>query len=121
MTRAEMLAWRRQLLIAECSVQRAELALQVQPIVYTIASVNIGMRILGRLTKHPGWIASLALGLVAIRPHRLSSFIRLGTASLRFWRHAVPLLQSAAPTTLQSAPATSLTLTSQNEVPQARR
>lgn len=96
-TRAEMLAWRRQLLIAESNMQRAELAMQVQPIVYTLASVNIGMRILGRVRQHPGWLATVALGVLAIRPHRISSFLRLGTASLRLLRHAAPLLQSAPP------------------------
>lgn len=95
-TRAEMLAWRRQLLIAESSAQRAELAMQVQPLVYTLSSVNIGLRILDRVRRHPGWIAVVTLGLMAIRPRRLSAFLRLGSASLRLWRHAAPLLLSAA-------------------------
>lgn len=96
-TRANMLAWRRQLLIAESNIQRAELAMQVQPIVYTLASVNIGMRIVRRVSQHPGWLATIALGVLAIRPQRISSFLRLGTASLRLLRHAAPLLQSAPP------------------------
>lgn len=95
-TRAEMLAWRRQLLIAESNAQRAELAIQVQPLIYTLSSVNIGLRILERVRQHPGWIAAVTLGLMAIRPRRLSAFLRLGTASLRLWRHAAPLLLSAA-------------------------
>lgn len=97
-TRADMLAWRRQLLIAESNIQRAELAMQVQPIVYTLASVNIGMRIVRRVSQHPGWLAAIALGVLAIRPQRISSFLRLGTASLRLLRHAAPLLQSAPST-----------------------
>lgn len=94
-TRAEMLAWRRQLLIAESNMQRAELAMQAQPLMSAVTSVRIGLRILDRVRKHPGWIAAVALGVVAIRPYRLSGFLRLGTASLRLLRHAVPLLPSA--------------------------
>lgn len=96
-TRAEMLAWRRQLLIAESNVQRAELAMQVQPLVSALTSVQIGLRILDRIRKHPGWIAAVALGVMAIRPQRLSAFMRLGSASLRLLRHAIPLLQPAGP------------------------
>lgn len=96
-TRAEMLAWRRQLLIAESNVQRAELAMQVQPLVSAMTSAQIGLRILDRVRKHPGWIAAVALGVMAIRPKRLSAFMRLGSASLRLLRHAMPLLQSGAP------------------------
>lgn len=92
-THAKMLAVRRQMLIAECNLQRADLALQVRPLAYTLSSVNIGMRILGRVRQHPEWIAAATLGLFALRPRRLSAFFRFGSNGLRIWRHVQPLLQ----------------------------
>lgn len=95
-TRAEMLAWKRQMLIAECNAQRDDLTLQAHSFRHTLTSMEIGWRILGRVRQHPGWIVALTLGLIVITPRRLSSFVRLGSASLRMWRQAMPLLQDMA-------------------------
>lgn len=88
-TRADLLVQRRLMLIAESQAQRVDLAQQVLPLAYTISSVNIGLRILDRIRKHPGWIAALAVGLAAITPRRLSAVFQLGTAGLRLWRLAM--------------------------------
>ena len=92
-TRADLLAWKRQQLIAESAAQRAELALQMRSLTHTLESVQIGLRIVERLRQHPGWIAALPVGLAALTPRRLSSFLRLGTISLRFWRYVSPALR----------------------------
>lgn len=92
-TRADLLAWKRQQLIAESTAQRAELAVQMRSFTHTLASVQIGLRIVDRLRRHPGWVAALPLVLAALTPRRLSSFFRLGTMSLRFWRLVSPTLR----------------------------
>ncbi|WP_292931304.1 YqjK family protein [Noviherbaspirillum sp.] len=96
-TRAELLAARRQRLIAECVMQRADLALQIEPLTHTMNSVEVGLRIVDRVRQHPGWIAAAVVGLMAIRPRRLSSFLRLGSAGLRTWRMLRPSLQLLLP------------------------
>lgn len=93
-TRADLLAQRRLALIAESQAQRADLAQQMLPLTYTLSSVHIGLRILDRIRKHPGWIAVVTVALAAITPRRLSSVLQLGTAGLRLWRLAMPLVQS---------------------------
>lgn len=91
-THAELLAWKRQRLIAESNVQRADLALQMQPLLHTLDSMDAGLRIVGRIRQHPEWIASLALGLALLTPRRLSSFFRSGSLGLRTWRSISPVL-----------------------------
>lgn len=92
-TRADLLMQRRLMLIAESQAQRADLAQQVLPLAYTISSAHTGLRILDRIRKHPGWIAVVTVGLVAITPRRLSAVLQLGTAGLRLWRSVMPLVQ----------------------------
>ena len=92
-TRADLLAQRRLMLIAESQAQRADLAQQVLPLVYTMSAAHIGLRILDRIRKHPGWIVALTVGLAAITPRRLSAVLQLGTAGLRLWRSVMPLVQ----------------------------
>jgi hypothetical protein len=91
-TRADMLARRRQRLIAECRMQRADLACQLQPLASTLESVETGLRIAGRVRQHPEWIAAAGLGLALITPRRLSSFLRGATAGMQTWRAIAPRL-----------------------------
>ena len=92
-TRAELLAWKRQQLIAESTVQRADLVQQLQPLGYRMASLHTGLHIVERLRRHPGWIVALAAGLMLLKPRRLASLFRLGSAGLRTWRAVAPTLQ----------------------------
>lgn len=92
-TRAEMLALRRQRLIAECRAQRADLALQMQPVMHTMGSANVALRIAGRLARHPEWIAAATVGVMLMKPHRLSALLQAGTGSLRSWRMIAPAVQ----------------------------
>lgn len=94
MTRAEFLEWKRQRLLATSAVQRAEVAVHLQSLAHSLDSVQIGLRIVDRVRRHPGWIAAAALGVMAITPRRLSSFVRLSTLGLRAWRFIAPALRA---------------------------
>lgn len=89
-SRADLLALRRQRLIAECQLQRADIAEQLQPLAYTLDTVNTGLRIVDRVRQHPGWIAAAGLGLLTITPRRISSLLRMGTLGVRTWRTLAP-------------------------------
>jgi hypothetical protein len=93
-TRAELLALRRLHLLAECDAQRVDLLLQARPFGHALTSLETGVRIVDRVRRHPGWIAAAALGLMAIRPRRLSALLRAGSSGLRGWRALAPLLQN---------------------------
>lgn len=95
-TRAELLALRRKMLLAECDLQRQELALEMRPLVLDAESLQVGIRIVGKASRHPEWIALAALGVAMIKPRRLSSLMRLGTTGMRVWRQVKPLLQLPA-------------------------
>jgi hypothetical protein len=92
-SRAELLALKRQMLVAECALQREDLFHQALPLAYTLHSAETGARIVGRVVKHPGWIAAMAAGLLIIRPRRLSAMLRMGTKSVRTWRQLAPVVQ----------------------------
>lgn len=92
-SRADLLEWKRQQLLAECQVQRTDLAMELDALNRSLDSVQVGMRIVNRVRRHPGWIIAAAMAFVAITPRRLSSFMRLGTSLLRTWRMAAPTLR----------------------------
>lgn len=92
-TRAELLAWKRQQLIAESIAQRADLALQLQPLGHRLDALNTGLRIVDRVRRHPGWLVALAAGVMLVTPRRLSSLMRLGSAGLRTWHSVAPTLR----------------------------
>lgn len=92
-TRAELLALRRRHLLAEIDAQRTDLALQALPLAHTLHAFETGGRILERVRRHPEWIAAAALGLIAIRPRRLSALLRAAGDGLRAWRRFGPVLQ----------------------------
>lgn len=92
--RSEMLAQRRRQLIAQSIALRSDLALQGEYLGHSLTSVQIGVRLLDRIRKHPGWLAGAALGLALVKPRRLSSLLQLGTAGLRTWRQVTPVLQN---------------------------
>lgn len=94
MTRAELLEWKRQQLRAESAAQREEVTAHLQAMTQSLQSVQVGLRIVDRVRRHPEWIAAVALGLLAVTPRRLSAFVRLGTLGLRAWRFVAPAVRA---------------------------
>jgi anti-sigma factor RsiW len=95
-TRAQLVALRRQRLVAECAMQRAALTLHMEPVAQSLTPAAIGLRIAQRVRRHPGWLAVLGLGLAIVRPVRLSQLLRAGTNGLRLFQQVTPLLQQLA-------------------------
>jgi hypothetical protein len=93
-TRSELLALRRQRLIAQSLALRSDLALQGEYLGHSLASAQIGLRLLDRIRKHPEWIAGAVIGLTLIKPRRLSSLLQMGTLGLRTWRNVTPALRN---------------------------
>jgi hypothetical protein len=91
---ARILAKRRQQLLARSLALRADLELQREQVAASLSAAETGLRVLDRLRRHPEWIAGVALGLALIKPRRLSLMMRLGSAGLRTWRQAMPILQN---------------------------
>jgi hypothetical protein len=91
--RAEIAALKRQQLIAESAARRANLALQAQPVMRSLESAKVALRIAGRVGRHPAWIAAAAIGLVLVTPRRLSALLLAGTGGLRGWRMIAPAVQ----------------------------
>ncbi|GAB3547919.1 hypothetical protein GCM10027343_27710 [Noviherbaspirillum agri] len=92
-SRADLLEWKRQQLLAECDAQRMELAVQLDSLNYQVETIQTGLRIMDRVRRHPGWIATAVVALFAITPRRLSAAIQSGTSLLRAWRMAAPALR----------------------------
>lgn len=95
-THAELLAAKRQRLIARSIAQRADLSLQVRPLAHTLDAADAGLRIVARVMRHPGWIAALGIGLALMTPRRLSALFRFGATSLRTWRSLAPVMRLLA-------------------------
>lgn len=93
-TRAELLAWKRRQLLAECAMQREDLARQLRPVGWQLQSLESCVRIAGRLRRHPGWIAAASAAVLLLRPRRLSSVLQLAATGLRHWRSIAPTVQA---------------------------
>lgn len=79
-------ALRRKQLVAQCHLQRAQLAAQLQPLGGALESADAGARIVRRLGQYPEWIAAAAAGLVLLTPRRLSAALRAGAQAVRLLR-----------------------------------
>lgn len=92
--RAEMLAQRREQLLAHSAAQRADLAMQVRSMNHSLGAAEVALRILGRIRRHPEWVVAALLGLAMIKPHRLSALFRFGTQGIRNWRVLAPVVMA---------------------------
>jgi hypothetical protein len=80
---AEKLAVRRRELLVRCAEQRRNLAIHGHEISGPMSKVDTALAFIGRIKQHPGVIAAIVVGLVAIRPGRLARLASLGALGLR--------------------------------------
>lgn len=91
---SEVLARRRELLIARCAAQRNALTVQRQALVEKLSVFDIGQNLFERLKKNPAWIAGLVVGLVVIKPRRLLPLLQTGLLAWQTLRTLAPALKN---------------------------
>lgn len=91
--KAEQLARRRQELIARCEAQRSAMVTHTRSLSHATSALDSALGILGRIRRHPGWIVALAVGIIAIKPRRLSALFHGSAIALRTLRTVAPLVQ----------------------------
>lgn len=94
MKSSEVLARRRELLIARCAAQRNALTVQGQALLEKLAVFDIGRNLFERLKKNPAWIAGLLVGLVVIKPRRLLPLLQTGLLAWQALRTLAPALKN---------------------------
>ena len=91
---SEVLARRRELLIARCAAQRNALTVQRQALLEKLAAFDIGLSLFERFKKNPAWIAGLAVGLAVIKPRRLLPLLQTGLLAWQTLRTLAPALKN---------------------------
>lgn len=94
MKSSEVLARRRELLIARCAAQRNALTVQRQALLEKLSVFDIGLNLFERLKKNPAWIAGLVVGLVVIKPRRLLPLLQTGLLAWQTLRTLAPALKN---------------------------
>lgn len=92
--KAQQLARRRQELIARCEAQRKAITMHGRSLSHAVSVLDSTFAILSRIRQHPGWIAGLVIGVIAIKPRRLSALLQGSATALRTWRAVAPLAKS---------------------------
>jgi hypothetical protein len=89
----EKLAQRRNELIARCATQRRTITMHGQPLAHTMSTVDTTISIVKHIRQHPGLVVGAVLGIIALRPSRLSRMLHGGTVALRTLRFVAPVVQ----------------------------
>ncbi len=89
---AEILARRRQELIAISHAQRMMLADQGHVVLRSLAIADIGMTLIGHIRKNPLLTTGLVLGVVLVKPHRIIAWMGTGLMLWKNMRVVMPLL-----------------------------
>lgn len=85
-----VLARRRQELIARIHTQRASFPYRNQPAIKTITGIDVGLMVFKRVTKSPFMIAALVAAVVVIKPRRLLPLVGKGVALWKTVQLLVP-------------------------------
>jgi hypothetical protein len=91
---SQHLVRRRQQLIDRCAQQREEMIIHSHSLSHSMSALDTVMGYLQRIKQHPGWIIGLIIGVIAIRPTRLSALMQGSAVALRTWRTVAPILQN---------------------------
>lgn len=91
-TSADKLAQRRLELIAQSTRQRAELSQQGQVLLHHLASIDLGLSLIGRIRQQPWLMAGIAAGLVLLKPQRMIAKVQTGMAMWHSVRKVMPIV-----------------------------
>jgi len=86
MSRAQRLAQRRAMLVAECNLQRSTLIAQSHALGRATGWIKNSDNLIQRLKNIPGWASALLAGLLVIMPGRAVSLARNGLMLWQLWR-----------------------------------
>jgi hypothetical protein len=86
MSRAQRLAQRRAMLVAECTLQRTTLVAQSHVLGRATGWIKNSDNLIQRLKKMPGWASALLAGLLVLVPGRAVSLARNGLMVWQLWR-----------------------------------
>ena len=93
----EQLQAKRLALVARCQQQRQELIWQSAQLQHDLRFIELGMRATKALRASPLLIATLAAGLVIIKPKRIVWLLKTGISSWRLWLKFAPMLMPLIP------------------------
>ncbi len=94
MKSSEVLARRRELLIARCAAQRNALTVQRQALLEKLSIFDIGLNLFEKIKKNPAWMAGLVVGLIVIKPRRLLPLLQTGLLGWQTLRTLAPALKN---------------------------
>ena len=97
MSRAQKLARRRAMLVAECSMQRTMLVAQSRQLGISTGLINTGDGMLQRLKKLPGWVGIAVAVLAICIPGRFATVARGGLMLWQLWRNVKSGAKTGAP------------------------
>jgi hypothetical protein len=87
MSRAKSLQQRRQMLMAECALQRTTLTAQTRQLGLNTGWIKSGDNLLGRLKNMPAWVSVILAAAVIFIPGRAARLARSGLMLWQFWRN----------------------------------
>jgi hypothetical protein len=87
------LAYQRELLLARCERQRAQLALSADGVTHSLRHVDVAVSVARRAASHPLLLAGVVIAVVAVlRPRRLLQGLTWGLSAAVAARRASALL-----------------------------
>ena len=89
----EILAQRREQLVARCNAQREVFATQNQGVTGALSGIDLGMRLVQRVKQSPIMMAALVAAVVVIKPLRIIPLVRAG---LGVWQTVRSMRQQRA-------------------------
>lgn len=91
-SRAQLLQARKQILLAQCRLQRLELQWHGAQIQDHLRYIEIGLRTAKALRASPLLLAIFAAGITIVKPKRAFFLLKTGLSSWRWWQTFAPAL-----------------------------
>ena len=88
MDKLEDILSRKARLVERIGHQRQRLAADVLALQSVVSIADRGIALVGTVRRHPGWVATGAGIILALRPRRALSWLRRGLVTWRAWKWA---------------------------------